>query len=37
MSVALVFAAMGEAVQGDGGKTIQRKFKVRCNSSKKKA
>jgi len=27
-SAAVVFAAMDEAVQGNGGKAIQRKFKV---------
>jgi hypothetical protein len=28
-SIPEVFAAMGEAVAGDGGKALQRKFKVR--------
>ena len=35
MSAAVVFAAMGEAVRGDGGKTIQRKFKVRNDGAVK--
>jgi len=32
-SAAVVFAAMGEAVSGEGGKIIQRKFKVRRTTS----
>jgi hypothetical protein len=29
-SSAVVFAAMDEAIQGNGGKAIQKKFKVRA-------